>query len=337
MRADRLVAALLVLQARGRVTAAQLAAELEVSTRTARRDLEALASAGIPVWSQSGRGGGWSLVGGARTDLTGLTEAEARALFLLVGPSTALEPQARAALRKLVQALPAPFRERAHAAAGAVAVDPAAWGESERATPPHLEVLRDAVVDGRRVRIDYRDRAGTETRRDLSPLGVVDKDGTWYLLAEAEAGRRTFRVDRVREVAVLDESTTRPEGFDLSTAWDEVVVEVEQRRRAVRATVVVAARDLRLLRRQLGTDLEVLGPRDDGRVAVLVAAPAAEQVAWQVAGWGDRLEVEGPSEVRVELARIGRELVAAHASAATGADSDTSAVAAVAASAREHR
>src|SRR5262245_52285136 len=102
MRADRLVAALLLMQARGRVTAAEVAAELEVSVATARRDLEALSTAGIPVYPQPGRGGGWSLVGGARTDLSGLSSAEAQALFLLVGPAAAVAAEARAALGKLV-------------------------------------------------------------------------------------------------------------------------------------------------------------------------------------------------------------------------------------------
>src|SRR5215467_5041694 len=100
MRADRLVAVLLLLQARGRVTAAEVAAELEISERTARRDLEALGMAGVPVYSRQGRGGGWQLIGGARTDLTGLTAAEARALFLVAGPSASATPDVRAALRK---------------------------------------------------------------------------------------------------------------------------------------------------------------------------------------------------------------------------------------------
>src|SRR3954447_3444032 len=106
MRADRLVAALLLMQSRGRVTAAEVATELEVSVATARRDLEALSAAGIPVYPQAGRGGGWTLLGGARTNLSGLTSAEAQALFLLVGPSAAIVPEARSALRKLVRALP---------------------------------------------------------------------------------------------------------------------------------------------------------------------------------------------------------------------------------------
>src|SRR5207237_10727077 len=98
-RADRLVAALLLMQSRGRVTAAELADELEVSVASARRDLEALSAAGIQVYPQPGRGGGWSLVGGARTDLSGLSAAEAQALFLLAGPSASVSAQARAALR----------------------------------------------------------------------------------------------------------------------------------------------------------------------------------------------------------------------------------------------
>jgi predicted DNA-binding transcriptional regulator YafY len=115
MRADRLVAALLLLQSRGRMTAAALADELEVSVATARRDLEGLAAAGIPVYPQQGRGGGWQLLGGARTDLTGLTADEARALFLLLGPSAGADPQATSALRKLLRALPATFRADADA------------------------------------------------------------------------------------------------------------------------------------------------------------------------------------------------------------------------------
>src|ERR687892_2771920 len=155
MRADRLVAALLVLQARGRVTAAELAAELEISVKTARRDLEALSMAGIPVYSQAGRGGGWSLLGGARTDLSGLTAAEARTLFLVAGPSSAATPEVKAALRKLVRALPETFRAGAEAAASAVVLDPASWDRAQPPPPIHLDALQRAVVDGVQVRLGY--------------------------------------------------------------------------------------------------------------------------------------------------------------------------------------
>src|SRR5215831_11013962 len=153
MRADRLVATLLFLQSRGRVTAEEVAAELEVSVKTARRDLEALAIAGIPVYSQPGRGGGWSLIGGARTDLTGLTAAEARTLFLIAGPSSAITPEAKAALRKLVHALPETFRAEAEKAASAIVLDPARWGGKAPLPPPHLEALQEAVIEGRQIRL----------------------------------------------------------------------------------------------------------------------------------------------------------------------------------------
>src|SRR5580658_3528846 len=123
MRADRLVALLLLLQRRGQMTAAEAAAELEVSERTARRDLEALGMAGLPVYSLRGRNGGWALAGGGRTDLSGLTAAEVRTLFLLTGPSSSATPEVRAALRKLVRALPESFRATAEAASRAVVMD----------------------------------------------------------------------------------------------------------------------------------------------------------------------------------------------------------------------
>src|SRR5690349_3526017 len=127
VRAHRLVAILLLLQQRGQVTAAEVAEELEISERTARRDLDALGVAGLPIYSRQGRNGGWQLAGGGRTDLSGLTASEARALFLVAGPASAATPEVKAALRKLVRALPEPFRPAAQAASQAVVVDPAGW------------------------------------------------------------------------------------------------------------------------------------------------------------------------------------------------------------------
>src|SRR4051794_1621424 len=213
MRADRLVATLLFLQSRGRVTAGEVAAELEVSVKTARRDLEALSIAGIPVYSQPGRNGGWALVGGARTDLSGLTAAEARTLFLVAGPSSAVTPEAKAALRKLVQALPETFRAEAEKAAAAIVLDPAMWGRSAPPPPPHLEALQQAVVQGVQVVLGYRDREGNVSERTAHPLGLVSKGSTWYLIADTAAGMRTFRVWRVQSVELTDEPAVRPPDF----------------------------------------------------------------------------------------------------------------------------
>ena len=156
MRADRLVASLLLMQSRGRVTAAEVAAELGISVATARRDLEALSAAGVPVYPQPGRGGGWQLVGGARTDLSGLTAAEAQALFLLAGPAASTAPEVKSALRKLVRALPSTFRADAEAAADAVLIDSARWGESNKEPPALVRELQTAVVRRRKVRLSYR-------------------------------------------------------------------------------------------------------------------------------------------------------------------------------------
>jgi predicted DNA-binding transcriptional regulator YafY len=314
MRADRLVATLLLLQARGRVTAAEVAEELEVSVKTARRDLEALAMAGIPVYSQAGRNGGWSLVGGARTDLSGLTAAEARALFLLAGPSAALTPEAKTALRKLVQALPETFRSAAEAAAAAIVLDPAGWGDQPPADPPHLEALQQAVVDGRRVRIGYSDRRRQQTDRTVHPLGLVEKGSLWYLVAGTETGMRTFRLSRIQWVEVTDEPVDRPADFDLATSWQATVAAVEERRTSVRAIVHVDRLAVGPLRQQFGTGFRVL--RDglpDGRVEVEIGMAYPNRIAEQLAGWGAHVEVVSPEEVRDLLAEIGNQLVARYA------------------------
>lgn len=314
MRADRLVATLLLLQTRHRLTAAELAAELEVSVATARRDLEALAIAGVPVYAQPGRHGGWSLVGGARTDLSGLNAREAQALFLLVGPAAAVAPEAKAALRKLVRALPQTFRAEAEAAAGAVLVDPARWGEHARERPALVEVLQEAVVRRRKVRLTYGGRSGQPSERVVDPWGLADKDDIWYLLAGTARGQRTFRVDRILAAEITDLAAERPADFDLDQVWSRVVDEVEARRARVTATVLIDHSLLPVLRTQLGRHGEVGEALADGSVRVRVTAPTARMIAQQLAGWGAEIEVVDSTAVVDELARIGAELVSRYAS-----------------------
>lgn len=318
VRADRLIAALLLLQRRSRVTAAELAAELEVSVATARRDLEALSAAGIPVYPQPGRGGGWSLLGGARTDLSGLSSAEAQALFLLVGPAAAVSAEARAALRKLAGALPPTFRAEAEAAAEATMVDPVRWGERARRRPEPVDRLQDAVVRRRRVRLAYAARGGAASERTVDPWGLVDKDDVWYLVAGTDRGRRTFRVDRIRSAEVTDEAAERPAGFSLDEAWDDVVGEVEARRSETWATLRIDARFVAILQDHFGRHCRMVAELDDGRAEVQVAAPTPLDLARNLAGWGGGVEVLGPPPVRAELGRIGQELAAAY-----GADPTT--------------
>jgi predicted DNA-binding transcriptional regulator YafY len=314
MRADRLVATLLLLQARGRVTAAEVADELEVSVRTARRDLEALAMAGIPVYSQTGRGGGWSLVGGARTDLSGLTAAEARALFLVAGPSAAVTPEARAALRKLVRALPETFRDEAEKAAAAVVLDAARWGGTAAPIPPHLEALQRAVVAGVQVRLDYRDRSGARSERVVHPLGLVAKGSVWYLVAGTDAGQRTFRVSRVRAVTATGEPVVRPPDFDLAGTWAGIVDEIDRHQARERVRALAEPAYLGWLRAQFGTRVTEGEPGPDGRIPVELGFEPDARPALVLAGFAEGLEVVEPDHVRDDLAALGRTLASRYGS-----------------------
>ena len=315
MRADRLVATLLLMQARGRVTAAELAAELEISVATARRDLEALSAAGVPVYPQPGRGGGWQLLGGARTDLSGLTASEAQALFLLAGPAAgSVTPHARSALRKLVRALPDTFRADAEAAAKAVVIDPSRWGEHVRSRPPLVELLQSAVVRRRKVRLGYGVRSGETSERLVDPWGLVDKDDIWYLVAGTDRGQRTFRVDRITDAAVTETGFEPPADFDLGEAWDDVVQQIERRRSGVDATLLIEPRFLHVLRDHWGRQCTVDdAPAPDGRIRVRVSAPTARSVAERLAGWGTMIDVTDSRAVQAELARIGTELTTRYA------------------------
>lgn len=308
MRADRLVAALLFLQQRGRVTAADLAEELEVSVATARRDLEALSTAGIPVYPQPGRGGGWSLVGGARTDLSGLSATETQALFLLVGPAASVSAETKTALRKLVRALPQTFRADAEAAAGAVMSDRTGWSGLDRSRPEIVDLLQTAVMRRRKVRFTYTNAVRERSERVVDPWGLVDKDGTWYLIAGTERGQRTFRVDRISEAEPTEDTAERPDDFALERAWDEVVGQVEQKRSRTWATVLIGTRYVPILRSHFGRHCHVDDELDDGRSRVRIAAPTPLDIARNLAGWGAMVEVLEPVSVQEELARIGAEL-----------------------------
>jgi predicted DNA-binding transcriptional regulator YafY len=223
MRADRLMAIVLLLQVQRRMTARQLADQLEVCERTIYRDLDALASAGVPVMTDRGPGGGVALRPGYRADLTAFTPSEARTLF----PSGVLQPLAdlgfagdvASARRKLMAALPAGTRAEAERAAQRLHVDPGPWWRVAEEPGP-LPVLVQAVWGARRLHIFYR-RAGGDTGawRLVEPLGLVSKAGTWYLVALRDGIGRIYRVSRVDEARVDEEGFERPAGFDLASYW----------------------------------------------------------------------------------------------------------------------
>jgi predicted DNA-binding transcriptional regulator YafY len=322
MRADRLVAVLLLLQARGRVTAAEVAEELEVSERTARRDLDALGMAGLPVFSTQGRNGGWELAGGGRTDLSGLTADEARALFLLGGPASEATPAVRSALRKLLRALPESFRSDAEAAASRIVVDDAGWedaGSPRRRPPPRLDVVQDAVVSGQELELGYLSATRAVSSRIVQPLGVAAKGAWWYLVADTERGIRTFRVDRITAATPTGRPAVRPEGFDLAAAWRLITEDVDERRAPVRVRVLLDPSVVPIVRSALGTRLRIGPPVGDGRIEAEARGHHVHSLAGELAGFGAAVEVVDDGPVRARLAEVGRQLVARYAGGGGGA------------------
>lgn len=313
MKSDRLVAILLMLQRREQITAVEVAKELEVSVRTARRDLDALAMSGVPIYSIRGRSGGWRLLGGGRIDLTGLTASEARALFLAAGPAAtreAAEPALRNSLRKLIRALPETFRNQAEAASAATLVDPRPWGMKGGSCPPEfLDVLQDAVIRGVQARLNYSDSAGNETERIVDPLGLVEKGTRWYLVAHTEEGRRTFRLDRIDSVAPSNDPAHRDEGFDLGTTWRALTDAADRNCTGVEVHALCVPEGLEFLRAAVGPGLRIGDAEGDGRIPVVFSAPSEYGIAGHLAGLVEWLEITGPNGVRDHLAAIGAELI----------------------------
>lgn len=300
MRADRLLTILLLLQTRGRVTARELAEALEVSERTVLRDMEALERAGVPLVSQRGANGGWELLEGYRTDLTGLTNAESRAMF--VGAPAKLlhdlqlDRASDTALLKLLNALPSVQRPGAEYARQRIHIDLAGW-KGSRDPVPLLPLLQDAVFRERKVRLEH-----THGERVVDPLGLVAKGSTWYLVA-ATPELRTYRVSRITRVELVDEPAFRPADFDLATFWQESMRTFQER---LPRYDVVARIDPAVQRRvevflRYGAIDEVC---DDGRVKLHFDSIEAAVASLMVEG----VEVLEPQELREEIVRVATTL-----------------------------
>lgn len=328
VRADRLIAIVLLLQVHGQRTAGQLAEALDTSERTIRRDLVALSGAGVPVYAQRGRGGGWALLGGYRIDLSGLTAGEARSLVLAAVGAPGQEG-VDAALRKVVAALPAPLREQVQAARASIHVDRTPWGShpgpqrsqaKDRNAELSLGPLRHALDVGVQVDLCYASPGQTPTWRRVHPHGLVVKRDTWYLVATAPSGLRTYRVSRVEAVALTAEVASKPDGFDLHATWEALQRDFAARLPPAEVAVelLVEARVWPRLSAALGAwwTLIDLGVEADGRRRARVSVGSAAHAAAELVGFGDSVEVRSPPEVRDELAALGRALVARYSAPA---------------------
>ncbi|MFB4281326.1 helix-turn-helix transcriptional regulator [Nonomuraea sp. MTCD27] len=318
MRASRLVSILLLLQTRGRMTAQELAGRLEVSVRTIYRDVESLHSAGIPLYGDAGPKGGYQLLDGYRTRLTGLTTDEAESLFLagLPGPAAELGLGAvvTAAQLKLMAALPVELRDRAGRIQERFHLDAPTWYR-DREPATYLPAVADAVWNERRIQVRYRRwKAPQEVERRLEPYGLVVKAGRWYLVARSDDGVRTYRVSQILDLHPLPEGFARPEGFDLAAYWQGYLAEFEARLRWGEAVVRLSPRGLQRL-----ADLMTPGvvaaaresaqpPDDDGWTRVTVPIESIEHAVGEFLRLGTDAEVLSPGKLRHRLAATTSEL-----------------------------
>jgi predicted DNA-binding transcriptional regulator YafY len=320
MRADRLLSLLLLLQSRGRMTAQELAQRLEVSERTIYRDLNALSAAGVPVYAERGPGGGCALMDHYRTNLTGLSPAEVRTLFLSgtpgpladLGFGSALE----AALLKLLAALPSSHRHDVEQARQRVYVDAAGWSHPEEA--PHLGVIQEAVWQERKLRLTYRKGSGELSERVVDPLGLVAKAGVWYLVACVDAEMRTFRISRVQAAELTEEPCQRPDGFDLAAHWTASSAQFRASWAQYPVTLRVAVRSTAALCEVFGAGMRALLARAEppdamGRTTVTLQLESFDTALTRVLAAGTLAEVVEPPELRQAIVDLARQVSAFYA------------------------
>jgi predicted DNA-binding transcriptional regulator YafY len=316
MRSDRLLSILLLLQTHRRLSARELARRLEVSERTIHRDVEALSTAGVPVFAERGRLGGLALVPGYRTDVSGLTAPEARALFVFAGRGTladlGLEGDLRSALRKLLSVLPEPHRPGAEQASELVVVDPRGWMRS-RDDMPHLATIQEAVWSARRLRLLYRRPGGAARERLVDPYGLVAKAGVWYLVGADGGEPRLYRVSRAEGAELTDEAALRPPHLDLEALWEELRGRVEARGTGFEVLARVRSESagllLRLSRPQLLEDAEAEPDATGDRTTLRLRFVAEGAAQASLLALGAQVEVLAPDSLRRSMSEAARAIL----------------------------
>jgi predicted DNA-binding transcriptional regulator YafY len=314
MRADRLLSALLLLQAHGRLTGRELAKRLEVSERTVHRDMEALSMARVPIFAVRGARGGWQLDEDWRTRVPGLDEAELRAL-LMAQPRVIGDPRlaaaAESALEKLMAALPVSLRERAASIRQRLYVDTGGWfGPAENLAA--LPIVQEAVARDRKLAFHYHREGQERTQRTVDPLGLVAKGASWYLVANTSNGFRTYRVSRIEEPRLLNTPCERPPGFDLAAYWQASTKEFQKNWARYPATLRLAPSAADRLKKWWSVsplpDRPL--PDPDGWLTLLVQFEDEEQACFIVLGLGSRVDVIEPESLRTRVAADHAALIA---------------------------
>jgi predicted DNA-binding transcriptional regulator YafY len=312
MRADRLLSLLMLLQARGRLTAQELAQELEVSERTIYRDINALSASGVPVYAESGPGGGCALLDSYRTNLTGLTADETRALFMLSIPAPldqlGVTQELKAALLKLSAALPDARRRDEERIRQRIYLDSLNWFQDADAVP-HLPVIYRAVWDDRLVAISLRVRFAafveSHIEQVIAPYGLVAKAGVWHIIAAQNDQLRVYRAADVIDARLLDETFTRSADFDLAEFWQKWCDGVEQDRPRYEVTLRLAPHFVPLAPHYLGDQVRVpieLATLDEqGRAQIVVVFESLEEARARCLSLGHAVEVLEPEALRSSI------------------------------------
>jgi len=318
MRADRLLALLMLLQARGRMSARALAEELEVSERTIYRDIDALSAAGVPVYGEPGREGGFALLDSYRTNLTGLKEDEVRALFMLSIPAPLAElgvsQELKAALLKLAAALPAGQRHQEERVRQRIHLDPT-WGGEQETSLPHLHTIHRAVWQDRKLLVTYLRPWAVETEHLVDPYGLVARAGVWYLVYGRKGRVRIHRVSALVDVRLSGERFERPADFDLGAFWREWCAELEESRSDYVVTVRVAPDFVPLLPWYFGEQIRdriaQAGPPDaEGWITLELPFDRLETARDRILSFGRGVEVLEPRGLRASILDYANQIVA---------------------------
>jgi predicted DNA-binding transcriptional regulator YafY len=320
MRADRLLSLLMLLQRRGQMTAQALADELETSVRTIYRDVDALSAAGVPIYAERGRGGGCALLDSFQTNLTGLTDNEVRALFMLSIPGPladlGVSQELKTAMLKLSAALPAARRQDEEHVRQRIHLDASWWFQSNEPVP-HLDTIQQAVWQDRRLHLTYRRPypARDQVERVVEPYGLVAKAGVWYVVALCQERFRAHRVSHILEAHLLSEQFERRSDFDLAAFWETWRTEFEANRPYYPVVVRVSPDLIPLLPLYFGDPLreqiaQTAPPDADGWITLTLPFERLETARDRILGFGWAVEVLEPEALRLSVIDYAQQIVA---------------------------